>query len=565
MNMPSHNHKPLSLTVPAPGGARIAAYVVDLVLLGILNYICKNLNLPGILSYVVPIFYFVFTHKKFGQSLGKYLLGLKIISVQDHEPTIRSLIFRETFGRGISVVVFGIGYLQALLAQDSRGWHDLISHTRVISIRATSRTSAMPIWQSLGLSVGVLGLICFVFFYSLFFTKWPLTQAAERLALAGIEFKGLKGSIAKGFYAENLILNSEQLKIDLTHAKFEYDFFESVKHPAFTIQNVSVSSGHIEFLKSEKPIAHNKKPDEVTSADAKPKARDDKQAKFLIEKVDFANITVKYLDKMPLVLNRVYAEHIDVDLQKGFDLKQLWVDTSLGHLNISEIQLTRDQFSMGKMAVAQLKSLGSYASLRQDLKMEIKTTIGFNPYVMKDLYFSALDRRLQLKNAGAGFIAQTYGLKLDQFFNGVPPIQDLNLKFEGLLWPPMPKDPSAGAFTLMNRAFGLNAKGHYSYVTARESFEIAINWKSLFKAPNPADPLALPPIEVYTEKYKEAVDWLAQLYFEKPTAQLTPEQVQIIARDKDFFKIVTPPTVMPELLRLPSSLPPPTKNTPQSR
>ncbi len=69
-----------------------------------------------------------------GQSPGKMLMRIKVISLRGSELGIGQIIGRETIAKGFSGVLLGIGYLMALRDPEKRAWHDKKCDTRVVSI-----------------------------------------------------------------------------------------------------------------------------------------------------------------------------------------------------------------------------------------------------------------------------------------------------------------------------------------------------------------------------------------------------------------------------------------------
>jgi uncharacterized RDD family membrane protein YckC len=83
---------------------------------------------------VVPVAYFVLCHGTAGQTLGKRLLGARVID-QSGAP----IGYLRALGRCVATIVaampFGIGFVMAGLRQDRRGLHDLLAGTRVVRTR----------------------------------------------------------------------------------------------------------------------------------------------------------------------------------------------------------------------------------------------------------------------------------------------------------------------------------------------------------------------------------------------------------------------------------------------
>jgi uncharacterized RDD family membrane protein YckC len=85
-------------------------------------------------SIAVPLAYTGFMTGKFGATLGKMALGLKVVN-PDMTPVGMGRAFGRAAGEWVSSLVLGIGYLIAAFDSEKRALHDHIASTRVISTR----------------------------------------------------------------------------------------------------------------------------------------------------------------------------------------------------------------------------------------------------------------------------------------------------------------------------------------------------------------------------------------------------------------------------------------------
>lgn len=74
--------------------------------------------------------YFVLFHGMEGKTIGKWLLGLRVVGVRQ-EPITYSQALLRWIGLVISAP-FGLGLLRVLWSREKRGWHDLLARTWVI-------------------------------------------------------------------------------------------------------------------------------------------------------------------------------------------------------------------------------------------------------------------------------------------------------------------------------------------------------------------------------------------------------------------------------------------------
>lgn len=128
---------------------RFWAYLIDLILFGALRAMTlgnlfRLLRLPttnsllsayGIISLVLFLGYFIlFTKRTNGQTLGKIVMGLRIVSKTQETLSWDTVLFREGIGRFISSASLGanLPYLVVAFAPMKRGIADMFADTYVV-------------------------------------------------------------------------------------------------------------------------------------------------------------------------------------------------------------------------------------------------------------------------------------------------------------------------------------------------------------------------------------------------------------------------------------------------
>lgn len=130
---------------------RCWAYLLDLVVIGsidrlIVHPIFRIADVPlhdgsmfspiSIVSALVFYGYFVLMTKWWGQTIGKMVFGIKVVSEKQLECiSWSSVIFREIIGRYLSVTIF-ILYIIVAFTSKKQGLHDMFADTVVIHERA---------------------------------------------------------------------------------------------------------------------------------------------------------------------------------------------------------------------------------------------------------------------------------------------------------------------------------------------------------------------------------------------------------------------------------------------
>jgi len=129
---------------------RFWAYLLDLLVIGSLNGIViypifraldlslnkANMFAPvSIVTAIIFYVYFVLMTRFFGQTLGKMVFGLRVISLHDQKLSWGAIIFREWIGRFISGTII-ILYVVVGFLPKKQGIHDLFADTTVIHERS---------------------------------------------------------------------------------------------------------------------------------------------------------------------------------------------------------------------------------------------------------------------------------------------------------------------------------------------------------------------------------------------------------------------------------------------
>jgi uncharacterized RDD family membrane protein YckC len=86
----------------------------------------------GTAMIILPILYYTLTEGAFGQTLGKALFGIAVVSA-DGRPIGYGRAFARLLTLPYALLPAGLGLLWAALPPAKRAWHDYISATRVIA------------------------------------------------------------------------------------------------------------------------------------------------------------------------------------------------------------------------------------------------------------------------------------------------------------------------------------------------------------------------------------------------------------------------------------------------
>src|SRR5690606_4044761 len=90
-------------------------------------------TLTQLLNMIVGSLYYVILIARSGQTIGKKLFKIKVVSLSTNTPPSYGKAFlREVVGKLISSVIVGLGYFWTIWDKKKQTWHDKIAGTVVI-------------------------------------------------------------------------------------------------------------------------------------------------------------------------------------------------------------------------------------------------------------------------------------------------------------------------------------------------------------------------------------------------------------------------------------------------
>lgn len=125
---------------------RFWAYLIDLIVIASVNRIIiypfiqgfdisnrtAVFSLEALLTGLVFFAYFAIMTKVTNQTLGKMVVGVKVVSIHGDNLSWGTIIFREVIGRFISKALFGLVYIWVAFSPRKQGVHDYFADTWVI-------------------------------------------------------------------------------------------------------------------------------------------------------------------------------------------------------------------------------------------------------------------------------------------------------------------------------------------------------------------------------------------------------------------------------------------------
>lgn len=113
---------------------RFVAMIIDTIF-----FVGVGFLLPENLQFLVGAALLVYTVvmlKRFdGATLGKRVMGIKVVSATGGSLTIGQILLREVIGKFISNITCFIGFVIVVFTKKKQALHDMIANTVVISVR----------------------------------------------------------------------------------------------------------------------------------------------------------------------------------------------------------------------------------------------------------------------------------------------------------------------------------------------------------------------------------------------------------------------------------------------
>lgn len=109
------------------------------------------------ITAILVWFYFIFMTYKYGATLGKMALKLKVTTTDGQPLTLQKVIIREVVGKFLSGFLFSIGYLIVAFSKKKQGLHDHLAGTYVIQTQpVTGAIKFVIALSTLPLILGVM-------------------------------------------------------------------------------------------------------------------------------------------------------------------------------------------------------------------------------------------------------------------------------------------------------------------------------------------------------------------------------------------------------------------------
>lgn len=534
---------------PASNAKRFVAFLIDMVVAwtGALLFVSllSGFDKIGLVSLLV-LLYFVIMHAAFGFTLGKKLMGLRLIRYGDDEKAgVLQVVFRETIGKFISTALFFGGFLFIFFSKERIALHDKICRTHVISDEPEESVSSLAVFAQ---GFAVVAVFMAGIFYTAFHTSIPLKSWAKHLKKSGVQIEGVHGSLKDGFLLETIKFTNKDLEFTGKDIVFKYDnIFDLVKGKDFHIRRISASQVHLAFHKNQSSAtsAQRKRARQANAAhlenQEKSENRSTAAANILCDLIDVSEIKVSMPDEPAYEAKKLQVKKImlskgNVEVQKIYlDSKDIFTDIQgFSYDKVSDV------FSISESEVIVKKSMfPKYLSGDIDLKIKGSANLGTQKFV--NLVLSGFRNSFSLSYENDMLDIKTANFQPQWYFKNLPPAHTFNVEFKGdagVLW----TAPFQGWYKLGVHQVNLEQKtvpgsvfqGQIS--TFSGSFNVGM---SFHLKQNPESPVQVHLSSFENYSVGEAV---SKILFRKPIDEFTEADRMTIYQNSPYFtfKTITP-------------------------
>lgn len=145
-----------------------------------------------VLQVVLIYTYFIYLTNKNQATIGKRLLGLRVVSEDGTKLSLGKIAFRETIGKFISFIILCIGYLMVAFTAKKQGLHDKMVGSIVLYNRAERKTWAFvvsimfAVVAPILIAVAIVGIMSAVTLASLNVAREKGADATVKASLAEV-------------------------------------------------------------------------------------------------------------------------------------------------------------------------------------------------------------------------------------------------------------------------------------------------------------------------------------------------------------------------------------------
>lgn len=517
---------------PASALDRVAAQLIDTILLILCSFVVSvfagTYGLP--ISAGLFVLYFLVCHRLWGQTLGKKIIGIRVISVSAQSLTIWRLFVRETFGRVFCLASLFIGYFRILIFKDRRGLHDLFSGSAVIAETRYQTSYA----HLAGILFTVLLTLGFSTYYLLFKTTYIAQVALHVLQYKGVKVSTLTGNMSKGWRIENFAGGNSLVHFAAKGIHIKHSPAGFYQRGVWRAQELSVDELDVKISSQLLNFSYvQRKPSSVSFA--APTPSDLRFAfyniKGFVESLKVGQLKVTDGEKLNLQFEGMSVKNINYE-NGTVSLNEFKTDEkSPAKIELNQlVYKPAEKHLQLKMKLFAKKEM--HADLKQDLKLFTQWTGSMD--APERFKLIAFDNRFhldylhnELTVTTTGFTPAKYLKTASESFNNI------SVKLKNSFCKSTQCVQSLqgrGSFFVHQQK--VDFKNEMAWLVHSDAEVLRFSYNDLVIALFDSQPV----LKVVSEESLQ--DFIGQLYFKKSVHELTAMEQSIVHRDQKYFKVM---------------------------
>ncbi|AGH94300.1 hypothetical protein A11Q_80 [Pseudobdellovibrio exovorus JSS] len=489
----------------------------------------------GIEKFII-LFYFIITQALFGFTLGKKLMGLRVVRLgDDQKASWPQIIGRELIGKPLSALVLFFGFLCIFINKERLGLHDKIFRTQVISDEPKELVSLFQVFTHA--LAAILVSTAVVYFVGLY-TSIPLKGWANRLQDEGVNIEGIRGNLKQGFAFKKVQFSNEDIGFEGENLVFKYDnILDLFQGKNFHIKQISASKIELTSFKAEDFQSRKKRP--AATVGGKPKTKSAKRSSsaakmsLFCDLIDISEIKITLSDKQVYEAKKLHVKNTqmvksDINIQKIYlDSEDLFVDIE----DFSYVDATEVVSVLSSSVVVKKTMYPQYLSGDVDFKMKGSINLKSNKMMGS---ITAFRNSFQLSSLnGEDVDLRTVNFHPQWYFKNIPPIHSFNVEYSGRA-DGMPSTPFTGYYKLGIHHVNLDRKTEVGklFIGQLSLGSGMIVGLSFQGRRHPERPLL---VHLNSFENQDATDVVAKILFWKPREELTEADRAKIAQNSNYF------------------------------
>ena len=121
-------------------GIRFGAVIIDAIILGVVSSVLRafldDATAQGVGALIGLAYFVYFEGSDAGQTLGKKVLGIRVVDLASGGPIGYGRAIVRYFGRIVSAIPLALGYFWMLWDDQKQTWHDKFATSMVVPVSA---------------------------------------------------------------------------------------------------------------------------------------------------------------------------------------------------------------------------------------------------------------------------------------------------------------------------------------------------------------------------------------------------------------------------------------------